>query len=170
MRNLAIGIFENSVQAERVRNLLLNEQNTQKWNLDDAIVVEKTLNGRVKVRHLTRQTLGGALFGAFAGATIGLILLNPVFLLSGLIIGLVVGLVSGGSSHIGIDPQVAKKEAESMPPGSAAVCVLTRENAGTVLNELGRFGGNLMGTRLCAEAGCVHGHTAAPGTATAGVH
>jgi uncharacterized membrane protein len=151
MSNLVIGIFRDEEHAEEVRRHMLTEEVLQSREVEDAVVVKKTLAGKVKFRHMPRETATGAVVGAFWGAMIGLLSLNPVFLLGGLVIGLFVGGVYGAFSHIGLDADFVKTEAESMNPGNSAVCVLTRDGADRVMEEMGKFDGNVIQTRLCTH-------------------
>jgi len=151
MRNLAIGVFDSYPQAEVVRSKLMIEDLRTPLGLDDSIVIEKTPDGKIKMHHLTHQTLSGAFLGAFVGAVLGLILLNPIFMLAGLFVGFFTGLIFGSSAHIGVDPDLAMSEAETLAPGTSAVCVLVRENAERVLEEFGGIEANLLETRLCTQ-------------------
>jgi uncharacterized membrane protein len=47
--------------------------------LEDAVVVVRDEQGRVKLRQLYNLTVAGAASGGFWGALIGLIFLNPLF-------------------------------------------------------------------------------------------
>ncbi len=117
--------------------------------------MKKTAEGKVKFRHLTREPIRGAFMGAFWGAMLGLLLLNPVFLLGGLVIGFFIGVVSGALSHIGVDADFARSEAATMNPGDSAVFVMARDNAEKVLEEIEKFNGNVVQTRLCTQMGDV---------------
>ncbi len=151
MSNLVIGIFKDEEQAEEARLHLLTKEVERGLELEDAVVMKKTVDGKVKFRHLTRATATGAVVGAFWGAMLGLLFLNPVFLLGGLVMGLFVGGVYGALSHIGVDADFVKSEAESMNPGDSAVCVLTRNDAAKVVDEINKFDGGIVQTRLCTH-------------------
>ncbi|MFZ2447829.1 MAG: DUF1269 domain-containing protein [Syntrophobacteraceae bacterium] len=153
MSNLVIGIFKDESQAEEARRRLLAKETGQALGIEDAVVMKKTSEGKVKFRHLTRETVRGAIMGAFWGAMLGLLLLNPVFLLGGLVIGFFIGLVSGALSHIGVDADFARSEAATMNAGDSAVFVLAKDNAEKVLEEIEKFNGNVVQTRLCTQLG-----------------
>jgi uncharacterized membrane protein len=154
-KNLVISIFENEAEAEEVRkHLLATDRKEESLDLVDAVVLKKTPKGKIRFAHLTRGTVGGALTGAFLGGLFGLLLLNPVFVLGGLVLGFIIGGVAGGPS-LGVDPDFAEIETASMTPGDSAVAVLVRDNAAGIIDEIGRYDGRVLGTKVCTQAGGV---------------
>lgn len=151
MDNLIISIFSDEMKAEEARGHLLLKEERELLDIEDAVIMKKTSEGKVIFRHLGRQTLSGALLGAFCGAIGGLLLLNPVFIVAGLTFGLIIGGVTGALSHLGVDTDFASKQAESMAPGSSALLVMTRTKADKVIEEIGDFNGNVVQNRICAQ-------------------
>ncbi len=75
--------------------------------------------------------------------------LNPLF---GFAVGASAGAISGALSDAGIDDGVMKKLAETLKPGTAALCVLIRQmTADKVVEEIKMFGGTVIQTNLCHE-------------------
>jgi uncharacterized membrane protein len=75
--------------------------------------------------------------------------LNPLF---GLAVGASAGAISGALSDVGIDDKVMKDMAETLKPGTAALCVLIRQmTADKVLDELKQFGGTVIQSNLSHE-------------------
>lgn len=153
MRNLVIGIYDNHQHAEKARKQVLALRNDKLAEMDDAIVVEKTVEGKIKFHHLTHQALVGALFGTMVGAMIGLILIIPVLLLGGMIIGFIFGLISGASTRIGIDPDFVEKQVATMRPGQSALCVQVRGDVERVPALLTEFELDLLQTRIYSQSG-----------------
>lgn len=149
MSTLVVIGYENEVKAEEVRLALLKMQKDYLIDLADAVVVVRDENGKVKLRQLYSLTTAGAASGGFWGALVGLLFLNPLF---GFAIGAGAGAISGALRDIGIDDGMMKKLAETLKPGSAALCVLIRQmTADKVVEEIQKFGGTVIKTNLCNE-------------------
>jgi uncharacterized membrane protein len=69
-------------------------------------------------------TAAGALGGGFWGTLVGLLFLNPLL---GAAVGAGVGAASGSLSDIGINDAFMREVGETLPRGSAALCLLIRE-------------------------------------------
>jgi len=146
MRNLIVVSYPNEFQAEQVRLDFLRMQKEYLVSLEDAVVVVKKQDGKVKLHQMYNLTLGGALGGGFWGTLIGLIFLNPLL---GLIVGAGTGAVAGALSDVGINDKFMKNLAESLTPGSSALFVLV-DSALTdkVMAELQGSGGKILQTSL----------------------
>ena len=66
----------------------------------------------------------GALGGGFWGTLVGLLFFNPLL---GAAVGAGVGAASGSLSDIGINDGFMRELGETLPRGSAALCLLVRE-------------------------------------------
>lgn len=149
MATLVVIGYESEVQAEEVRLALLKLQKDYLIDLADAVVVVRDANGKVKLRQLYNLTAAGAASGGFWGMLMGMLFLNPLF---GLAIGAAAGAVSGALNDVGIDDGVMKKLAETLKPGTAALCVLVRQmTTDKVVEEIQKFGGTVIKTNLCHE-------------------
>jgi uncharacterized membrane protein len=149
MATLVVIGYENELKAEEVRLALLKMQKQYLIDLADAVVVVRDEQGKVRLRQLYNLTATGALSGGFWGSLVGLLFLNPLF---GLAVGAAAGAVSGALSDVGIDDGFMKKLAETLKPGSAALCVLVRQmTEDKVVEEIQQFGGTVLKTSLSHE-------------------
>jgi uncharacterized membrane protein len=149
MSTLVVIDYENEVKAEEVRLALVKMQKEYLIDLEDAVVVVREQNGKVKLRQLHNLTAAGAASGGFWGALMGLIFLNPLF---GFAIGAAAGAISGALRDVGIDDRFMKQLGQTLKPGTAALCVLIRQmTPDKVVEELQKFGGTLIKTNLCNE-------------------
>jgi uncharacterized membrane protein len=149
MATLVVIGYDNEMKAEEVRLALLKMQKEYLIDLADAVVVVRDEHGKVKLRQLYNLTAVGAVSGGFWGTLIGMIFLNPLF---GFAIGAAAGAISGALRDVGIDDSYMKKLAETLKPGTAALCVLIRQmTEDKVLEEIQKFGGTVIKTSLCHE-------------------
>jgi uncharacterized membrane protein len=151
MSNLVISIFENENQAEAVRTRLLATDRDGSLGLEDTATVEKTQQGEIRFHHLHNSPFAGAITGAAIGTLLGILILNPVFALGGFFLGLLIGAGIGAFSHIGIDTDFAKTQAEALTPGEAALLVQNVGEADRVLEEIQKFRGNIVQTKVCTK-------------------
>lgn len=80
----------------------------------------------------------------------GMIFLNPLF---GFAVGAAAGALSGALNDVGIDDNFMKELAQTLKPGSAALCVLIRQmTQEKVVEEIQKFGGTVLKTNLCHES------------------
>ncbi|MFN7229722.1 MAG: DUF1269 domain-containing protein [Synechococcaceae cyanobacterium] len=126
MSTLLVVGFPTCEEAEQVRRELAAIQREQLISLDDAVVVEHDSNGRVHLHQAVNLTGAGALGGGFWGTLVGLLFLNPLL---GAAVGAGVGAASGALSDLGIDDGFLREVGDTLPQGSAALCVLAREAA-----------------------------------------
>jgi uncharacterized membrane protein len=141
--------YENEVKAEEVRIALLKLQKEYLIDLADAVVVVRDEKGKVKLRQMYDLTAAGAVSGGFWGALIGLIFLNPLF---GMAIGAAAGAVSGALTDVGVGNQFLKELADTVKPGTAALCVLIRSmTPDKVVEELQQYGGTVLKSNLSHE-------------------
>jgi uncharacterized membrane protein len=149
MSTLVVIDYESEVKAEEVRLALLKMQRDYLIDLEDAVVVVRDENGKVKLRQLYNLTVAGMASGGFWGALIGLIFLNPLF---GFAIGAAAGAISGALRDVGIDDNFMKQLGQTLKPGTAALFVLIRRmTPDKVLEEIQKFGGTLIKTNLSNE-------------------
>jgi uncharacterized membrane protein len=149
MSTLVVIDYESEVKAEEVRLALLKMQKDYLIDLEDAVVVVRDAQGKVRLRQLYNLTAAGAASGGFWGALIGLIFMNPLF---GFAIGAAAGAISGALQDVGIDDNFMKQLGQTLKPGTAALCVLIRQmTPDKVLAEIQKFGGTLIKTNLSNE-------------------
>jgi uncharacterized membrane protein len=146
MATLIVIGYESEIKAEEVRIALLKLQREYLIDLGDAVVVVREQDGKVKLRQLHNLTAAGAASGGFWGTLMGVLFLNPLF---GLAIGAAAGALSGALADVGIDDGFMKQLAQTLKPGTAALCVLVRrETPDKVLQEIQGFGGTVLKTSL----------------------
>lgn len=149
MSTLTVIGYDNLFQAEEVRLKLRKLQAEYLIDLEDAVVVTKDQEGKVKLNQAINLTTAGAVSGGFWGSLIGLIFLNPLL---GLAIGASTGAVSGALTDLGINDQFMKDLAATFKPGSSALFVLVRKaTPDKVLEELKGSGGTVLKTSLSHE-------------------
>jgi len=149
MSTLVVIGYESELKAEEVRLALLKMQKDYLIDLADAVVAVREPNGKVKLRQMYNLTAAGAASGGFWGTLVGMLFLNPLF---GFAIGAGAGAISGALSDVGIDDNVMKKLAETLQPGTAALCVLIRQmTEDKVVEEIQKFGGTVIKSNLSHE-------------------
>ncbi len=149
MATLVVIGYESEVKAEEVRLALLKMQKEYLIDVADAVVAVRDQQGKVKLRQMYNLTAAGAASGGFWGTLVGLIFLNPLF---GLAVGASAGAISGALGDIGLDDRFMKNLAQTIKPGSAALCVLIRNmTPDKVVEEIQQFGGTVLKTNLCHE-------------------
>jgi uncharacterized membrane protein len=124
MSNLVVVGFPKVAEAEEVRRQLVDIQKERLIALEDAVVVEHDGDGQVHLKQAVNLTTAGALGGGFWGTLVGLLFLNPLL---GAAVGAGVGAASGSLSDIGINDNFMRELGETLPRGTAALCLLIRE-------------------------------------------
>jgi uncharacterized membrane protein len=149
MATLVVIGYESELKAEEVRIALLKMQKEFLIDLADAVVVVRDAKGNVSLRQMYNLTAAGAVSGGFWGTLVGMIFLNPLF---GMAMGASAGAISGALTDVGIDDGFLKSLASTIKPESAALCVLIRTmTADKVLDEVKKFGGEVIQSNLCHE-------------------
>jgi len=149
MPSLVVIGYETEVKAEEVRLALLKLQREYLIDLADAVVVVREQGGGVKLRQMHNLTTAGAVSGGFWGTLIGMLFLTPLF---GLAVGAAAGAISGALTDLGINDDFMKQLAQTLKPGTAALCVLVRKaTPDKVLEEIKGFGGTVIKTSLSHE-------------------
>jgi uncharacterized membrane protein len=125
MSNLIVLGFNNEADAFEMRASLARMQSQYLIEMEDAVVVTRGLDGKVKLHQAVNLTAAGALSGTFWGSLIGLLFLNPLL---GAAIGAGSGALSGALADIGIKDQFMKDLASTFVPGTSALFVLVRKS------------------------------------------
>ena len=150
MSNLIAVAYEDVGTARNVLGELSELTVERAISLDDAVIVERRRDGKVKLHQTMKPGAAGATGGALWGGLIGLLFLAPF-------LGMAVGAASGGAmgalTDVGVDDDFMKQLAEDLQPGSAAVIVLVRESTpDKVLPSIERYGGRVIHSSLSDEA------------------
>lgn len=149
MSTLAVFAFDNEDGADRMRGTLARLQAERLITLDDAAVVVRNKDGKVKVRQAQNLAGAGALGGAFWGMLIGLLFLAPWL---GMAVGAASGAIAGKMTDLGINDKFIKDVGSSINPGNSAIFLLVREaTVDRVLSEMKHLNPRLIATSLSAE-------------------
>lgn len=150
MSDLVAVAYPDQATAEQVRQRLGQLSIERVIALDDAVVVTRGDDGKVKLHQAVRPAATGAARGALWGGMIGLLFLAPLF---GAAIGAAAGGSSGAMIDYGINNEFMKQLGANLAPGRAALIVLIHEvTPDKVLPEIRQFGGEVIQTSLSAEA------------------
>ena len=149
MADLIVLAFETEDGAIAMRDRLISLQKQQLIELEDAAVVVRRQDGKVKVKQVASLAGAGALGGAFWGMLIGLLFFAPWL---GLAIGAVTGAVAGGLSDIGVDDKFIKDVGNQIEPGHSALFLLVRKvTADKVLDQVKDLNPTVLQTSLSEE-------------------
>jgi uncharacterized membrane protein len=151
MSDLIAVSFADEATAFELRAALVKLQKEYLIEMEDAVVVTKSADGKVKLHQAVNLTAVGALGGTFWGTLVGLIFLNPLL---GAAVGASSGAISGALSDVGIEDKFMKEVGASLDAGGAAVFVLVRKVTGDkVLASLEEFRakGKVLQTSLSDE-------------------
>jgi uncharacterized membrane protein len=124
MSTLAVLRFDDEGGAQRATADLERAGKQGLITIDDAAIVIRPIDGKVKVQQLHNLVGAGALGGAFWGMLIGLLFFMPWL---GMGIGAVTGALSGKFTDIGIDDEFIKHVGEQIQPGNSALFLMVRE-------------------------------------------
>jgi len=139
MSTLIVVVFHDESTAFEMRGALNKMQSQYLLEMEDAVVVTRDLNGKIKLHQAVSLTAAGAATGAFWGMLIGLLFFNPLI---GLAVGAGAGALSAKLTDLGVDNSLAKQMGDELTPGSSALIVLLRKvTADKVLDGLKQFAG-----------------------------
>jgi len=148
---LVVVAFDNEFLAFTLRDVLCDLEEEGAIQIGDAVVATRNTIGKVRLHQSIPLLSGRAALGAFGGLMMGFLLLNPLF---GAAAGATVGLVSGALGDVGIDDAFMKTLGETLTPGSSALFVVVRKTKPEVLLErLQSFAGRgkILQTTMTAE-------------------
>ena len=157
MGQLVVLGFDGINAADEVLNKVRALKAQHLVELEDAVVVERDADGVVHMKQAVNLTkLGaasGGLSGAFWGALVGLLFLNP---LAGMAIGAGAGAgagaLSGSLMDYGVNDDFVKKLAETIPNNSSALFVLVRDaTMDKVVAEIQQWNPRVLNTSLSNE-------------------
>ncbi|MFJ8044492.1 DUF1269 domain-containing protein [Kitasatospora sp. NPDC096147] len=150
MSNLFAIAYPDLATAQQVRAEAVGLQKQKLIDLEDAVVVERREDGKIKLHQAVSTTGAGAASGALWGGVIGLLFFMPFL---GAAVGGATGAAVGASTDVGVDDNFMRQVGEHLQPGSAAVFLLVRKaTADKVVPALARYGGQIIQTSLSAEA------------------
>lgn len=149
MSDLIVIGFKDEFKADEVMMDLVKLQREYLINLEDAAIVVRNQNGKVKIKQTQELVTSGALSGGFWGLLFGFIFLNP---LVGWAVGAAAGAISGAVTDIGIDDNFIREIGNTIEPGTSAIFFLVRKSTpDKVLEDLSKFEGKVLRTSLSKE-------------------
>jgi uncharacterized membrane protein len=149
MSELIVLAFDTETGASELRDKLVSLQKEHILTLEDAAVVVRKLDGKVKVKQAVSLVGAGALGGAFWGMLIGLIFWMPWL---GLAIGAASGALGGALSDTGVDDKFIKEVANTIEPGHSAIFLLVSQATEDKLaDELKGIKATVLRTSLSKE-------------------
>jgi uncharacterized membrane protein len=147
--NLVAIAYPDRETAEQVRQELASMTKEHLLRLEDAVVVVRDAEGKVKLDQAVSTTGAGAAGGALWGGLIGLLFLAPLF---GMAIGAASGAIAGKFSDVGVNDDFMKELGAKLQPGGAALIALGQTDARDKLVErLSPYGGHVIQTSLTHE-------------------
>ena len=149
MSTLVAIAYDDVATAEEVRGVLMQATKEQLITLDDAVIVSREGDGKVKLHQAVSTAGAGAAGGALWGGLIGLLFLAP---LVGMAIGAASGAAAGAMTDAGVDDKFMKELGEQLTPGSAAVIALVRRVTMDKVLEGIQIPGHVIQTSLDNEA------------------
>jgi uncharacterized membrane protein len=149
MSDLVVLAFDSEDGALEMRDAMVNLQKQHIVELEDAAVVIRRADGKVKVKQAVSLVGQGALGGAFWGMLIGLIFMMPWL---GLAMGALGGALGGKMADTGVDDKFIKEVGEKIEPGHSALFLLIRSATQDKLEEeLKDYNATVIQTSLSDE-------------------
>lgn len=120
MSDLVAIAYDDVPTAEGVAGRLGEQVREHNIELEDAVIVERREDGKVKLHQPSMAGLG-AVSGALWGGLIGMIFFVPLF---GMALGAASGAAGGALSDHGVDDDFMKRMGTELAPGKAALVLL----------------------------------------------
>jgi uncharacterized membrane protein len=148
MSDLVAIAYDSLKTANQVRDRLFELQKERVIELEDAVVVERRKDGKIKLHQSRHVVVGAAAGGTLWGGLIGLIFLMPLL---GMAIGGAAGAAAGAADY-GVDDNFMRELSDHMLPGTAALFLLvSKSTPDKVIPEVAQYGGRLIRTSLSGE-------------------
>jgi uncharacterized membrane protein len=139
---LTVVVFEDETKAEEARLKLLKLQRDRFIDLEDAVIVVKEQDGKVRYHQMHKLARKGGLAGSITGLIVGSIFFTPLL---GAALGAITGAVSASLTDMGIDDQFMKDLSQKFKPGSSALFTLVRKaDPERVEEAFDGFGGKVL--------------------------
>lgn len=157
MSELVVVEFDDIYQADRVLTETTRLQTEYLVDLEDAVVVVRGPDGKVRIKQSVNMTsvgaVSGGMWGAMFGSLVGLLLLNPLAGLAvGGALGASTGALSGALSDYGIKDDFIRSVGETLKPDSSALFVLVRKaQPEKMLQAMSKFNGRVLRSSLSPE-------------------
>ncbi len=149
MSDLIVIGFKDETKADEVLLDLIKLEREYLISLEDAAIVIRNKDGKVKVKQTQELVSSGALSGGFWGLLFGFIFFNPLL---GWAVGAAAGALSGAVTDIGIDDNFIREVGSTIEPSTSAIFFLIRKSTpDKVLEDLSKFEGKVLRTSLSKE-------------------
>src|SRR3954470_2585886 len=149
MANLIAIAYPDESTAREVLNTLARLQTEKSIELEDAVIVTRNQDGKVKLHQSSKTAAMGATGGALWGGLIGLIFLAPLL---GMAVGAAAGGAAGAVTDVGVDDKFMKDLGTNLKDGGAAIVVLVRQSTpDKVLPRISEYGGQVIQSSLDDE-------------------
>lgn len=149
MSDLIVIAFDNSEEAEKVRESLAKGEHGGYISLDDSAVIVKDESGKI---HIKNELDRGVKVGALGGSLIGLLVFGIFAPLGGLIAGAIGGGIVGSLTGRGISNSFTKEVAESLKPDTSAIFFIVRDaDVDYAMALLRNYEGKIIQTTLPEE-------------------
>jgi uncharacterized membrane protein len=150
MSNLVAIVYPEVQTAIQVRDKLLDMQRQKLITLEDAAVVEKRPDGKIKMHQVKSPVGSGAAWGAVWGGLIGMLFFVPFL---GMAAGAAAGAAGGAMTDLGVDKSFMKELGTKLQPGGAALFLLiVQSTPDKVIPEVAQYGGEIVKTSLSNDA------------------
>ena len=148
MSDLIVIGFSDEFKADEVLLDLRRLELDYLIDLEDAAIVVRNQNGKVRVKQTQELVASGALSGGFWGLLIGLMFFEPLLG----VLGAAMGALSGALTDVGIDDDFIRELGNTIEPGTSAIFILVRKSTpDKVLEDLSKFEGKVLQTSLTHE-------------------
>ncbi len=149
MSDLIAIAYDDRYKAEEVRLTLAKLEREHLIELEDAAVVVKDKEGKVKLKQAINLTAAGAASGGFWGLLIGTLFFVPLF---GAAVGAATGALGGALTDIGVDDDFMRELGKNLQPDNSALFILVRKvTPDKVLDEVSKYGGKVLRTSLSKD-------------------
>jgi uncharacterized membrane protein len=150
MSNLIAIAYDDVGRARHVLDVVHELAVEHAITLEDAVIVERRPDGKIKLHQTAKPGAIGAAGGALWGGLIGLLFLAP---LVGMAVGAAAGGAAGAMTDLGVDDRFLRRLGEELAPGAAAAILLVRDaTPDKVLPRVSPYGGRIIHTSLSDEA------------------
>ncbi len=149
MSELIVFAFPSETGASEMDDTIHHLKKEELMTLDDAAVVIRKPDGKIKVKQATHLVGAGVVGGAFWGMLIGLFFWMPWL---GLAIGAIAGAINGSLSDYGINDDFIKEVGATIKPGGSALFLLiSKWTEDKALERLKKFNATIVRTSLSNE-------------------
>lgn len=146
MAHLIVITFDNEQEAGQVREALRRMEKSQYVSLDDAAVIVKDQDGKVRVKDEVDTAVK---WGAVGGGGLGLLIAGFFFPVAGIALGAAGGALVGKLLDRGVDKQFITDVSEALTPGTSAIFFLiSSANPNAALAILRPYKGEVYQTTL----------------------